>query len=267
MVAGSRVRDGRADVVTVCGFDVYVRESRISQDKTVIDETIRYDQYNLEGWAKNIDFNPSVILDIGGHIGTFGLLAKKFWPDAFLIAVEPQIISAQLYELNMDRNKISNYYIFNAGVHYNPKFSYLVEPKTSSGGGFMASKSMLDKITAESGYEPSQSEVPTITIEQIVERFDLDVIDFVKLDCEGSELSIFHNILPETAAKFRVMAGEYHISGKNGELFMGTKEDYDNFWALAEAKFPHLKFDKSEYKTIPDYRTIGCFQAFPKCWI
>ena len=243
---------------------VYVRADRFGEDIAVINECITHDGYRVSKLAKV--FSPQVILDVGGHIGTFGLLAKSYWPQARLIALEPNPVSHFLYKLNMKENGCTNYEILNKAVSYDPHATILLEISGGTGCGILQSPEQAerykkeglilpDRSYAPSEFEVSNSEVETVTLEELL--LDIDKVDLAKLDCEGSEIEIFRNMRQETAGKFGYMAGEYHIPDAEGNHLNGTFWEFAEFTIMSERKFPAL-----EFKATPMF-SVGNFWSRP----
>jgi len=90
-----------------------------------------------------------------------------------------------------------------------------------------------------------------MTLEEITAPFS--VIDFAKWDCEGAEVEALCKMT--CAAKFRYMAGEYHIWNKKAGK--ADKAACIDFWRAVKRKFSHLNFT---YKQ----NALGLFQAWPK---
>jgi FkbM family methyltransferase len=44
---------------------------------------------------------------------------------------------------------------------------------------------------------PDVFEITTITLDNVIKEYDLKKIDFLKVDCEGSEIDIFKNLSKE----------------------------------------------------------------------
>lgn len=224
----------------------------------VINEVIGGDTYGVEK-RSNIIKNPEAVLDVGGHIGTFGLLAKRHWPNILLIAIEPNFISYLLYCKNMQENGCKKYYILNRALGYSSKTACLLEENTTSGGGHTRSKLQDIEISKAKGYRITYSSIPTITIEEIIDTFSIEKIGLSKWDCEGCENEVFSKISKQAASVFRYIVGEYHITDNQGRHLGGNLQDYLNFFKKAEEKFSHLKF---EY---PDKSgALGKFGAYPK---
>ncbi len=68
--------------------------------------------------------------------------------------------------------------------------------------------------------------IETVTLEQLAEKYGLDRIDFLKLDCEGSEFSILQNTT--MLDRIGVIVGEYHDRARFLKLVTERFAD----WAL-----------------------------------
>jgi FkbM family methyltransferase len=218
------------------GSVFWVRADRAEQDIGIVREVFDHDFYEL-GFLRFLLPEVRVVLDIGGHIGAFGMLAKRYWPRARLIAFEPNPVSCALYRRNIESNKLRDAEVLCEAVSYDPARTVLMDGRGSTGGCVLMSAeqaSAMDHAATVPGqekYSILESCVRCTTVEQVISRFNLnDGIDLCKWDCEGSELPAFENMPRETAAQFRTILGEYH-----------TNEGFEKFRELAERAHPHLK--------------------------
>ena len=241
------------------GFEINVRIATGYQDINVISDCLGGDCYGLKELSEKID--PKIVLDIGGHIGAFGLLAKRYWPNCKLIAVEPCKVSHWLYQQNLKDNGFDGT-VLNKAISYEPDRTKLLHASRTSGGHILLnSKEAAEYIsTGYRRYENEAEEVDTITVEELTES--LDVIDFAKWDCEGAEQHAFREMLPETAAKFRTMVGEYHLWGEGKKVLESSPLDTRKFWFNTKRKFPHLRWSWTGVVDATD--RYGKFQAWPK---
>lgn len=255
---------------TQFGKPLIVYVSLVNPDQGVINECIVEDSYRLSILAK--EFTPEVILDVGGHIGTFGLLAKSYWPDARLIALEPNPITHFLYMVNMKVNSITNYSILNKALSYDSQACVLLG--TSPGCSFIRTPEEADKYLKEgltlpegkyaqqmlkpTDFTVSNSEVETVTIEELFEEYEIDKVDLAKWDCEGGEVKVFKSMSDEAASKFKYMCGEHHIPNTENIHLKGTIWEFAEFAVTTERKFPHLQL-----KATPQY-PVGLFWARPR---
>ncbi|MCK5018790.1 MAG: FkbM family methyltransferase [Candidatus Peribacteraceae bacterium] len=245
--------------ITTNGYKMNIRVPVGFQDTKVIHEVIASDTYGFEE-LKHL--NPSVVLDIGGHIGSFGVLARTHWPDCKLIAFEPCKVSAELYEKNLRDNglyDVNKTIVLNKAVSYDKACNCLVNSPTSTGGHVLRKKVEAEQYVLEQyrWYSEIQDEVEVVTIEDVCDEFDIDVIDFAKWDCEGGEVDAFNNMSDECASKFRFMAGEYHLWDETTRYLKPSKFECIQFWRRVKKKFPNLYWNYKE-------NALGLFQARPK---
>lgn len=241
------------------GFTINIRVPLGYQDVNVISDCLGGDGYGLEELSKKL--NPKLVLDMGGHIGAFGLYAKKLWPDCELIAVEPCRESCELYRENLKDNGFEGT-VINKGICYNPERNKLVHASRTSGGHILLSQEEAGDYT-DAQYRKMENvveDVETITIEELIK--DIDVVDLAKWDCEGAEIDAFRKMSRETAAKFRTMVGEYHLWGDGVRVLQASPLDEMDFWAKAKRKFPHLLWNWTPF--VANNEKYGKFQAWPK---
>ena len=242
------------------GFEINIRLATGYQDVTVISECLGGDCYGLKELASR--FTPKVVFDIGGHIGAFGLSAKRLWPDCELIAVEPCKESYELYLMNLKGNGFEGT-VINKAMSYNPERSILMPASRTTGGAVVVSSKEL-KEYADSMYrmysEDTIEPVEAITAEELTDGYD--VIELAKWDCEGAEIDAFRKMDNKTAAKFRTMVGEYHLWGDGKKILQASPLDVEEFWFQAKKKFPHLLWSWTE--TAGGANKYGKFQAWPR---
>lgn len=151
--------------------------------------------YDLPGidWA-----SMRAIVDIGAHVGTFTLWAALRAPRARILSVEPNPNTFAFLQRNIADNGLSGRVTAvnaAAGPAHGVGTLELVEHSLGTrlarnGGG---------SVTAQ-----------VETIPDLLKRAGIDQIDFLKLDCEGTEYEIFDALDPETLRRFKAIACEYH---------------------------------------------------------
>lgn len=223
-------------LTTQRGLHFYVRADRREQDEEIIREVAAEDCYRLR---KLRFFLPPVktIVDVGGHIGSFGVLAKSLWPGARLVAFEPNPASCFLYRKNLEANGMHDAEVLQKAVAYEADHTILLDGGRSTGGCVLknaAEARRLESAAAESGdemYRVIETAIETVTFEDLVSSCGLDSIDLCKLDCEGCEFQILANMSAGAAARVRCLLGEYHCANSPEEFF-----------PLVRRRFPALHF-------------------------
>src|SRR5207249_1250785 len=117
--------------VTCRGIPVFVRMEK-SGDLDVVRETLAGDMYRLERYRA---LRVGTILDVGAHIGTFVLYAKTLWPEARVLAVEPNPRSNELLRLNT--SCLEDVETYQIALRYDGA-NVLTDGEGTTGGGFVA---------------------------------------------------------------------------------------------------------------------------------
>ena len=120
-------------------------------------------------------FEPSVILDLGAYVGYSAVYFKTRFPDATMICVEPSPENFDALKKNLAPYK--DVILLNAAV--------------------WSKNTPLNIYQVFDGYwgtrinEKENGNVKSITINEIVNIYGLGQIDLLKMDIEGSEISVF----------------------------------------------------------------------------
>jgi FkbM family methyltransferase len=246
------------------GFLFNIRIDKSFQDIKIINEIIAGDQYELKELSENIP-EPKIIIDVGGHIGTFGIFAKSLWPKAKIIAIEPNPINAALYRMNLkDIFNDTESVVINKAISYSSDNTVYVGGARTTGGGVMMTKEQSMNID---NYRFSDYVVNSeiTTIEEILEEFKIDKVDLIKWDCEGGEIDAFKNMKLETKKKLGFMVGETHT--ERG-LFYIQKEhsskcitDILQMWNRIRRWMSTHFFD---YTSAEGFSNRSIFKAWPK---
>lgn len=171
-------------------FIFFVRQR--SSDISIIREVIEQDVYRAK-------FSPhDVVVDIGAHIGSFSILAAS--QGTSIVAYEPVASSFALLKQNVDINGLP-VKIFNQAVFGQRKMENIFVRDFNYGGSTFFKKNNPNFRDSE--------EVECITLDDVFEENHIRQCDFLKMDCEGSEVSILENFKGRFA-DIKRMAIEYH---------------------------------------------------------
>lgn len=188
----------------------WVRQDNAQQDFVIVQDIYEQDAYRTR-LLPTRGGPAEVVFDIGAHIGTFARLWHERNPEARIVCVEA--CPENLVALRANVGEFAE--VVHAACTYAPGRVVLrnaVRPDCeSTGGSIVVQEADLEesRLCAEAAkYWDDRRELPTVTLEDLLQRFQLDHIDVLKLDCEGSEFSI----LGETPSLSRIGAviGEYH---------------------------------------------------------
>lgn len=152
-------------------------------------------------------------IDIGAFIGTFSVFAAQR-SRANILAFEPSPKNFQSLQTNIALNNLQERIIaIPAAVTSRSGQSTLYIP---ADGGFSALRK--DHLQNHALRNFQETEVPTLSVQDIFEKYKIDLCDFIKMDCEGSEYEIIYSLMPETFSRIKMMSIELHDGGDIQEL-------------------------------------------------
>lgn len=175
------------------------------QDIDVIREVLLQDVYKL-GIRGICSGNPSIVVDVGAHIGAFAVAWYRRNPAAKIICVE--VCPENIAPLRENTEGIA--VIEQGACTYDDRELCLlnsIKPTgTATGGSTVAAANQLNSYGDL--YWLDQRPIRKLSLENIMHSHDLSRIDCLKLDCEGSEFSILENAQCLDHVGF--ICGEYH---------------------------------------------------------
>ena len=156
-----------------------------------------------------LDNDIMTIIDIGAMIGSFTLWAHEKWPNAMIYSYEPDPKSFEFLKKNIS-------------LCSNPKkiniFNFAIWDKNSEVNfkQFDKTPSCNSMFIFEPPYGLGSSntiKIKTQSISKIIEKHNK--VDFLKIDCEGSEYDILYSLTKTELQKIRYIALEYHEFNNN----------------------------------------------------
>jgi FkbM family methyltransferase len=184
----------------------------------IFKEIFRCDVYRINELAKELTEN-SIVLDIGANVGFFSVLLLSKKPIKKIMAFEPIPVNIQTLKKIIGENKLLQERL-------------LLQEKAVTGkpmGDLVlyldSEKELTENASVFSGFESTHSQkliVPSITLTEIIEQNNFEEIDFIKMDCEGSEFDILYNTEISLLKRVKRMTLEVHDmdSDKNNTEFM-----------------------------------------------
>jgi FkbM family methyltransferase len=173
-----------------------------------------------------------IVVDVGANIGMFVLWAAPQVQYGRMIAVEPNPAAFACLRLNAERNRLDHVTLVNAAVgrdgepiqlYYHPgweSMGYSTELRppwfyTNSRSGRLV-RWLACCLSGEHLAENSSEQLVIATrtsIDRIIDQHQLEVINYLKIDCEGSEFEILRNIAAPCWQRIERIAIEYHEYG------------------------------------------------------
>lgn len=184
----------------------------VNEDRVTADEGGLLDAYANDVYGIRAMTGIEYAIDVGAHIGGATALIHECFPEAVIVAVEacPENIPA------LDANVESFAYVRHAAVTYEQGPMYLAST-VYEGCRTSGSSVVIRREQWESGmqftwdptdYHFDDRRLVKHSIESLMGAFPTTGIDLLKLDCEGSEISILLNCT--CLDKIGTIVGEYH---------------------------------------------------------
>lgn len=142
-----------------------------------------------------------LVVDIGANVGAFSVYAAKRAPRGLIYAYEPDRESFVLLERNVHLNGFTNVVASNLAI------SVGIGEGLFYSGGTSIEHSLM---SADMGGSTVSYVVRTIGLMDIFKINNLSYIDFLKVDCEGSEYDILFGTNTYYLSKIEKIVLEYH---------------------------------------------------------
>ena len=169
-------------------------------NETWIENVYRIHQYHFSG--------DKVFVDIGANIGSVSIFVdsfnKLFENKIKVYAVEPEPNNIDLLNYNILNNSTENITVVNNAIWH--------EEGTVAVSNKGGNSSIVHEIDGEF------SHIKAITIEQLLNKYDIKEVDVMKIDIEGAEFDLIINTPAEILAKIKYLTLEFDKSfdGKFG---------------------------------------------------
>jgi FkbM family methyltransferase len=127
----------------------------------------------------NLSVAPEVIIDAGAHIGLASIWFATRYPNALIVAVEPETDNFELLVANTVA--YPNVQAVRAALWVTDGDVDLLDPGWGTWGFRIGDRATGDNKKVVCG----------VSLPRLMDRFRLDHIDLLKLDIEGSEVEVF----------------------------------------------------------------------------
>jgi len=142
--------------------------------------------------------HPKQIIDAGAHIGSASVFFAKKFPDARIIAVEPDAMNFEL--LRENTKSYENIIPVNAALWREDTRVNLTNPNDTSWA-----------FRVEAGTTGNGAgKVRAVTLPTILREFGIEKVDVLKMDVEGAEKDIFENNASEWLPRVGLLCIELH---------------------------------------------------------
>ena len=171
---------------------------------------------------------PKVIIDAGANIGLASIYFTNKYPDAKIIAIEPEQSNFELLKENIA--PYPNIIPIQAALWHKNEEINLIDPGLGK-VGFMTEKKNPSKSLPGNTCQI----VEAITIDKIMKDYNLEKIDILKMDIEGAEREVFSDTSAwiEKVDSLIVELHERMKAGCNRSFYSGSK-GFDHEWKQGE---------------------------------
>ena len=149
---------------------------------------------------------PSVIVDAGANIGFASIYFARRYPNAKIIAIEPELSNFKLLEKNV--RPLKNITPVHAALWREDTTMDVVDPGIGHWGFQVAAN-------GDAGSAARIEKVEALSIPTLMRRYGLDWIDILKVDIEGAEKELFESA-PGWIDKVQTVMIELHDRLKPG---------------------------------------------------
>ncbi len=182
--------------LTSLKYPVYLRKN--TSDIKTFQQVFHNKEYEAE-----LSFEPKVIFDLGANIGVASIYFKNRFPAATIIAVEPESANYDLLVKNTEQYK--DIHCLKSGI-WNKTTNLRIHDKGYGNWGF---------ITEEAEHEDTDT-VKAISIDGLMEKYNIQHIDVLKIDIESSEKELFDENFEKWLPKVKIIIIELHDFFKEG---------------------------------------------------
>ena len=173
-----------------------------------IHEIVTNNEYKLE---KFISIKNKFFIDIGANCGLVTIILAKQNPESIILAYEPHYETFLLLKNNVSINNLSNVKIFNMAVSdNNTKNIILTTTPGYSGGNTTHADINIFKLQFNNDSEISNINVPCTSLDNIIKDNNIDIIELLKIDCEGAEYNIIYGSEIFKQSIIKNIVGEFH---------------------------------------------------------
>lgn len=196
------IRYGNSSYLKVPGYpsNFYIRPK--TSDGPTFEQVILHREYDLGTFTKQLG-EIRFIVDAGANIGLTSVFFARMFPEARIVAIEPDEDNFQTLVKNTKH--LPQVTRLKTGL-WHRKASLVVKDGGYGAYGFTVEEVPLGQPGA----------LDAIALQDIVETYGLEVIDVLKIDIEGSEKEVFSANYENWLPKAKCLIIELHDRKRKG---------------------------------------------------
>lgn len=158
--------------------------------------------FTFKEYVMNLGFVPKFIVDAVANIGLSVVFFANKFPDATIIAVEPEKSNFEM--LLKNTTKYKNIFCVKKSISNQPDLSFDVVDKGFGNWGFVT------QVKNNGQPEKVIDQVDSLTIDEILVYHKLECLDLLKIDIEGAEKNLFESNYENWLLKTKCIIIELH---------------------------------------------------------
>lgn len=159
-------------------------------------------------------YEKVTVVDVGAHYGFFSIFASRNTnPKSVVYAIEPSHRNFQVLKQNLLSTSVSNVIPVKAAIGKDKRNGVLYE-------GVSVNNSLISNYPLL-GERRAESKVQITDLSSMMNEYQIEEIDFLKMDCEGSEYEIIYHTPRAVFERIKVLSLEFH--DLKDEAFTGKR--------------------------------------------
>ncbi|MDB5052767.1 MAG: FkbM family methyltransferase [Bacilli bacterium] len=191
--------DYKVEFFQIPGMEKPVCARINTSDPHVLKEIFQQRNYEFT----NLSFTPKLIIDGGANAGYSSVFFANIYPQAHIIAVEPEQSNFEILQYNTRPYKKVK--LIESGIWHKNTYLNVRDIGLGKWGTI---------VEETSDTEPGAFRA--VTISSLLENSDYEEIDILKLDIEGAEKEVFTHGYDEWLDKVKILIIELHDNMKRG---------------------------------------------------
>lgn len=173
---------------------------------SVANEIFQYREYRI---VENIIIDADgPIIDAGAHLGFFAIYAKCLNKDSKIFCLEPEKNNIKILKENLTTNNINDVTILPIALADKSGISDLtISPDSHN-------HKLLTENTPSETKNLNIQKINTITINDLINKYQWTHISLLKMDIEGFEKNVINSLSANDLSKIKNIVFEYHENYK-----------------------------------------------------
>jgi len=161
-----------------------------------IREIVVNNDYNLDRFE---GLDGETLIDIGSNNGLVAIILAIQNPKSKIIAVEPSLELCEIIDINIRQNGINNIELIQKAFSERKDTIEFILSNLCTGASFAGAsdeesfKKFSSKAFVDSKLPYKKYNVETISFDDIIRDRSIDKVEFLKIDCEGGEYSLYQS--------------------------------------------------------------------------